>query len=54
MRPRCTVYPQGIENGWADGRGQDAPDKQGVDDVAFQAAVIGDVETRDAVDPSEV
>ncbi len=48
------VYPQGIENGWADGRGQDPPDKEGVDDVAFLAAVIADVEARDAVDPARV
>ena len=48
------VYPQGIENGWADGRGQDPPDREGVDDVAFLAAVIADVLERDKADPAKV
>ncbi len=33
------VYPDGIDLSWADGRGASAPDRQGVDDVGFLAAL---------------
>lgn len=48
------VYPDGLDRSWADGRGADPSDRNGVDDVAFLAAVVGDVEQRDAADPSRV
>jgi polyhydroxybutyrate depolymerase len=34
------VYPDGIDFSWADGRGASVPDRQGVDDVGFLAALI--------------
>jgi polyhydroxybutyrate depolymerase len=33
------VYPEGIDLTWADGRGGSVPDRQGVDDVGFLAAL---------------
>ena len=33
------VYPEGIDLSWADGRGASVPDRQGVDDVGFLAAL---------------
>jgi polyhydroxybutyrate depolymerase len=33
------VYPDGIDLSWADGRGASTPDRQGVDDVGFLAAL---------------
>lgn len=34
------AYPDGIDMAWADGRGASMPDRQGVDDVGFLAALI--------------
>lgn len=34
------AYPDGIDSTWADGRGASLPDRQGVDDVGFLAALI--------------
>lgn len=34
------AYPDGIDATWADGRGASLPDRQGVDDVGFLAALI--------------
>lgn len=34
------AYPDGIDFSWADGRGASVPDRQGVDDVGFLAALI--------------
>ncbi|MGY4712908.1 alpha/beta hydrolase family esterase [Mycolicibacterium sp. CBM1] len=34
------AYPDGIDLSWADGRGASIPDRQGVDDVGFLAALI--------------
>jgi polyhydroxybutyrate depolymerase len=34
------AYPDGIDTTWADGRGASLPDRQGVDDVGFLAALI--------------
>jgi polyhydroxybutyrate depolymerase len=48
------VYPDGYDNSWADGRGQAPADKAGVDDVAFLAGVLADVERRNHVDPERV
>jgi polyhydroxybutyrate depolymerase len=35
----AVVYPNGIDMSWADGRGASLPDRQGVDDVGFLAAL---------------
>jgi polyhydroxybutyrate depolymerase len=35
------AYPDGIDLSWADGRGASEPDRQGVDDVGFIAALVG-------------
>jgi polyhydroxybutyrate depolymerase len=35
-----TVYPDGYEEQWADGRGTTPPEQAGVDDVAFVSALI--------------
>lgn len=35
----AVVYPDGIDLSWADGRGASVPDRQGVDDVGFLAAL---------------
>lgn len=34
------AYPDGIDLSWADGRGASVPDRQGIDDVGFLAALI--------------
>ena len=34
------AYPDGIDFSWADGRGASIPDRQGVDDVGFLAALV--------------
>ncbi len=44
------VYPDGLHAHWADGRGTTWPDRHGVNDVAFIAAVIDDVGRLAAVD----
>jgi polyhydroxybutyrate depolymerase len=36
----AVAYPDGYQNGWADGRGVTAADADGVDDVAFLRALI--------------
>lgn len=36
----AVVYPDGIDYSWADGRGASVPDRQGVDDVGFIAALV--------------
>ena len=48
------VYPQGFDNGWADGRGVDPSDRAHIDDVGFLAKVVGEVEGRDHADPKRV
>ena len=50
----AVVYPDGIDLSWADGRGASVPDRQGVDDVGFLAA-LADRLTRDyGIDPGRV
>lgn len=34
------AYPDGIDTTWADGRGASEPDRRGIDDVGFLAALI--------------
>jgi polyhydroxybutyrate depolymerase len=48
------VYPVGVQEHWADGRGTTPPDKEGVDDVAFISSLIDELTTRLHVDPKKV
>lgn len=48
------AYPDGIDLSWADGRGASTPDRQGVDDVGFLAALIGRLSRDFTVPPRRV
>jgi polyhydroxybutyrate depolymerase len=48
------AYPDGVDRSWADGRGADPAERQGVDDVGFLAALIITLERDDGVDPRRV
>ena len=48
------AYPDGIAQSWADGRGASIPDRQGVDDVGFLAALIGRLSAEYAIPPGRV
>jgi len=48
------VYPQGYDNGWADGRGTNQAEKQHVDDDGFISELIDRLIATDAVDPARV
>jgi len=48
------VYPDGVGNSWADGRGISAADQAGVDDVAFTAALIDHLSEQYAIDLGRV
>lgn len=48
------AYPDGIDTTWADGRGASVPDRQGVDDVGFLAALIGRLSQDYGVPPGHV
>jgi polyhydroxybutyrate depolymerase len=48
------VYPDGVDLSWADGRGASRPDRQGIDDVGFLSALIGQLVTDFGVDPGRV
>jgi polyhydroxybutyrate depolymerase len=48
------VYPDGIDNNWADGRGASEPDRRGVDDVGFLAALAGKLQNEYGIDPGHV
>jgi polyhydroxybutyrate depolymerase len=47
------VYPQGVDRSWAAGIGTDA-DKDGVDDVAFTAALLDKLEAEYSIDQRHV
>src|SRR5882762_7886409 len=49
-----TVHPDGIDFSWADGRGASLPDRQGVDDVGFIAALVGTLVAVYGIDPGRV
>lgn len=49
-----TVHPDGIDFSWADGRGASMPDRQGVDDVGFIAALVGTLVAEYGIDPGRV
>jgi polyhydroxybutyrate depolymerase len=48
------AYPDGIDLSWADGRGASVPDRQGVDDVGFLAALIDRLSAEFAIPPGRV
>jgi polyhydroxybutyrate depolymerase len=48
------VYPDGIDNNWADGRGASEPDRRGIDDVGFLAALAGKLQNEYGIDPGHV
>ncbi len=48
------AYPDGIDMAWADGRGASPPDRQGVDDVGFLAALIGRLAGEYRIPPGRV
>ncbi len=48
------AYPDGIDASWADGRGASVPDRQGIDDVGFLAALIDRLSREYGVPPGRV
>lgn len=48
------AYPDGIDMSWADGRGASVPDREGVDDVGFLAALIGQLSRDFGIPPGRV
>jgi polyhydroxybutyrate depolymerase len=48
------AYPDGIDFSWADGRGASVPDRQGVDDVGFIAALVSKLVADFGIDPGHV
>lgn len=48
------VYPDGIDLSWADGRGASTPDRQGVDDVGFLAALAQRLTSDFGIGPGRV
>jgi polyhydroxybutyrate depolymerase len=48
------VYPQGIGNSWAGGKGDTPADEAGVDDVGFVDALIDRLVAEDGIDPTRV
>ena len=50
----AVAYPDGIDLSWADGRGASIPDRQGVDDVGFLAALIDRLSRELAIPPGRV
>jgi len=48
------VYPQGVGNSWAGGKGDTPADTAGVDDVGFTAALIDHLAAEDGIDTRRV
>ena len=48
------AYPDGIDLSWADGRGASVPDRQGIDDVGFLAALIERLSGQYGIAPGRV
>ncbi len=48
------VYPQGVDERWADGRGTTEPELEGVDDVAFIAQLVELVERNLDIDSDRI
>lgn len=50
----AAVYPDGVDQSWADGRGASQPDRRGIDDVGFLSALIGKLVADFGIDPGRV
>ncbi|MBY0495101.1 MAG: hydrolase [Cyanobacteria bacterium] len=50
----AVAYPEGIDKGWADGRGATPADIQQIDDVAFTRAMISDIQKRQGIDAKRI
>jgi polyhydroxybutyrate depolymerase len=50
----AVAYPDGIDLSWADGRGASIPDRQGIDDVGFLAALIDRLSVEYGIPPGRV
>ncbi len=50
----AVVYPDGLNKGWADGRGASDSDQKGIDDVAFLGQLISTLESRFSIDAHRV
>ncbi len=48
------VYPDGLNKGWADGRGASDSDQQGVDDVTFLSQLIAALQAQYTINPHRV
>jgi len=48
------VYPDGLDNSWADGRGATSSDKDGIDDVKFLSELIREIARDYKMDASRV
>ena len=48
------VYPDGVDNSWADGRGATEADARGVDDVGFITALVSKLVNQYGIDPGHV
>jgi polyhydroxybutyrate depolymerase len=48
------AYPDGMQNGWADGRGATPSDQNGIDDVRFLSDMIDQLESEYPVDPRRI
>jgi polyhydroxybutyrate depolymerase len=48
------IYPDGVDLSWADGRGASVPDRQGIDDVGFITALVGQLVADYGIDPGRV
>ena len=48
------AYPDGVDLAWADGRGASVPDRQGVDDVGFLAALAERLRDEYGIAPGRV
>jgi polyhydroxybutyrate depolymerase len=48
------VYPEGLDKGWADGRGASDADKQGIDDVGFISQLVTALEGQFHIDSRRI
>jgi polyhydroxybutyrate depolymerase len=48
------VYPDGLERGWADGRGGTPSDHKGAGDAKFLSALIDNIASKYSVDPARI
>jgi len=50
----AVAYPDGVDFSWADGRGGSVPDRQGIDDVGFLAALIDQLTAQHGIPRSRI